>query len=205
MGSFVSLRSEDLTPLEAYEIMASAIVPRPIAFVSTVGASGIANLAPFSFFMAGGANPPSLSLSINKGAEGRRKDTLRNIEETGEFVVNLVNRSMAAGMNATSKGYDPTTSEWPDSSFTTLPSLVVKPARVAQSPIHFECKLFQVVDHGEESGAAVYVIAEVVAFHVAEPHYEDGRISGFDPISRMGGPNYLDVAAMEVFEMIRPT
>lgn len=204
MGSFVSLLSEELSPMQAYDLIAGAIVPRPIAFVSTIS-GGVPNLAPFSFFMAGGANPPSLAISINKGAEGRRKDTLRNIEETGEYVVNLVTREMAEGMNQTSRGYAPTVSEWPDSSFTSLASLKVAPARVAESLIHFECRLFQVVDHGTGVGAAVYVIGEIVAFHIAETCMIDGKITNFSPISRMGGSNYLDVDSLEVFEMIRPS
>lgn len=205
MGDFVSLASSDLSVIEAYDLIASAIVPRPIAFVSTIGANGVPNLAPFSFFMAGGANPPSLAISVNKGSEGRRKDTLRNIEETGEFVVNLVDRSMAEGMNATSKGYDPAVSEWPHSNFRALDSTLVRAHRVAESPIHFECRLFQVVDHGDGVGAAVYIIGEIIAIHVRSEYLQNGLVTGFEPISRLGGPNYLDLATGERFEMIRPS
>jgi len=204
MGGFITYGSEELTPAQAYDLLAGAVVPRPIAFVSTLGSNGVANLAPFSFFMAGGANPPSLALSINKGPKGRRKDTLRNIEETNEFVVNLVTRDMATGMNATSKKYAPADSEWPDSAFHSLPSAAVRPCRVAESPIQFECRLYQVIDHGEDEAAAVYVIGEVLQFHIAEELMSEERLRQFRPISRMGGPNYLDVEALEIFEMTRP-
>lgn len=205
MPEFISLASDQLSSQEAYDLLASAVVPRPIAFVSTISTEGIPNLAPFSFFMAGGSNPPSLAISVNKGTGGRRKDTLRNIEATGEFVVNLVDRSMSEGMNATSKNYPATESEWGDSQFSGIPSTLVAPHRVRESAVQFECRLFQVVDHGEGSGAAVYVIGEVVAFHIQDQYLENGIVTGFHPISRLGGPNYLDLATGERFEMNRPS
>jgi flavin reductase (DIM6/NTAB) family NADH-FMN oxidoreductase RutF len=205
MTEFVSFRCDALSPDEAYGLLASAIVPRPIAFVSTISAQMVCNLAPFSFFMAGGANPPSLALSINKGVGGRRKDTLKNIEESGEFVVNLVTRAMAEGMNATSAGLPPDQSEWPFSSLNALPSDIVRPARVAESPVQFECRSFQVIDHGEGGGAAVYVIGEILAIHVMESHIRDGSITDLDLICRLGGPNYFDLGSNERFEMERPS
>ncbi len=205
MLEFTSFFCDKLSPDEAYALVASAIVPRPIAFVSTMSSSAVSNLAPFSFFMAGGANPPSLALSINKGLDGRRKDTLKNIEETGEFVVNLVNRAMAVGMNVASKGFPPEVSEWPFASLNPVASKIVRPARIAESPVQFECRSFQVVDHGDGLGAAVYVIGEIVAIHVQADFLKNGEIVGFSPISRLGGANYLDLAANERFEMFRPS
>ncbi|MEQ1821155.1 MAG: flavin reductase family protein [Fimbriimonadaceae bacterium] len=205
MPEFVSFRCDNLSPDEAYSLLASAVVPRPIAFVSTQSSSGVCNLAPFSFFMAGGANPPSLALSINQGQGGRRKDTLKNIEESGEFVVNLVTRSMAEGMNATSAGLPPEQSEWPYTSLNQTASHFVRPARVAESPVQFECRLFRVIDHGAGAGAAVYVIGEILAIHVMDCYLQRGVIADLDLISRLGGPNYLDLGSNARFEMERPS
>jgi flavin reductase (DIM6/NTAB) family NADH-FMN oxidoreductase RutF len=207
MGDFYSVGSADLTASQLYDILTLAIQPRPIAFVSTLGPDGVANLAPFSFFMPGGANPPSLALSINRGAGGRRKDTLKNIEATGEFVVNMVIRTMADGMNACSFAYPSDVSEWDPAGFTPVPSVVVAPPRVAESPIQLECRLYQVVEHGTGAGAAVYVIGEIVWLHLDAALWSADGVAAemFRPLSRLGGAHYLDMDALEVFELRRPT
>lgn len=204
-ANFATIDFADIPHSQAYDILVATVHPRPIAFVSTVSATGELNLAPFSFFMIGGSNPPSLVFSPTQSAFGP-KDTLRNIEETGEFVVNLVHREMSEGMNSTAKGYPAGVSEWDPSGFTQAPSIKIAPPRVAESLVHFECRLFQVVRHGEEAGAARYVIGEVLAAHLAEGLWngtsvEDERVR---PIARMGGPNYLDTQALEFFQMNRP-
>lgn len=207
MGEFHSLAAADLSSNQLYDILTFAIQPRPIAFVSTLGPDGVANLAPFSFFMPGGASPPSLAMSINRAGGGRRKDTLRNIEATGEFVVNAVVRAMADGMNSTSFAFPSGHSEWEPSGFTPIPSELVAPPRVAESPFQFECRLFQIVEHGESAGAAVYVIGEIVRIHIAaELWSESGVIAGdFAPLSRLDGSRYLDLASLEVFPLERPS
>jgi len=188
----------DLTPGEAYELLTQAITPRPIAFVSTISTDGVPNLAPFSFFTAGGAAPPSLVFSVVLNSKGGGKDTLRNIEETGEFVVNTLTRDMADGMNATSASLPADESEWPASGFTPVPSVLVKPARVLESPASFECRLFKVVAHGEGPTAARYIIGEVVRFHLAEPFPQP-------LIARLDGPNYMDSADGSHFSLKRPS
>lgn len=189
-----------------YDLMAATIVPRPIALVSTVCPEGTANLAPFSFFMPGGTNPPSLAFSPTLGKDGVEKDTLRNIRETGEFVVNLVHRSMADPMNLSAKALPRDESEWEFSGLTMAPCSVVKPARVQESVVSFECRLVQVVGHGEGAGAARYVIGEVVAAHVDERFVQEDlpTATGYRPIARMGGAWYFDTDACEPFEMRRP-
>ncbi len=199
---FVSVRMSDLTSLEAYDLLASTVVPRPIAFVSTMSADGIANLAPFSFFMTGGANPPSLMYSPTLNKQGLPKDSLANVIETGEFVVNSVHREMAEGMNATSFDYPRGSHEWEVSGFTPLPSELVKPPRVAESLIQFECRLFKVVEHGKGPNAARYVIGEVLLIHLDKSLAENPSSTRL--ISRMGGPNYVDTVSGEVFQMRRP-
>lgn len=204
---FVSLDLLEMRIRDRYDFLVNAVEPRPIAFVSTVSASGAPNLAPFSFFMAGGSNPPSLMFSPALNRHGEPKDSLRNVLETREFVVNTVTREMASGMNATSFDFEEGFNEWVVSGFDPLPSEVVKPARVAQSPVQFECRLFHVVEHGSGNGAARYVVGEIVRAHVAENCWTGERIdsSNYRPISRMGGPNYLDTKDLELFVMPRPS
>lgn len=195
-----------LSVKEAYALLSNAIVPRPIAFVSTVSNAGVANLAPFSFFVVGGSNPPSIAFSPVVGSSGVEKDTLRNIRENGEYVINLVHREMADGMNRASATLPPDESEWAHAGFTPLPSDRVRPCRVAESWAHFECRAFTVVEHGEGSGAARYVIGEILVAHVTRRFIQDGQLipTAFDLIARLGGSNYLDCGALERFQITRP-
>src|ERR1051326_1170017 len=143
---FVSIRMADLNSVEAYDLLSSAVVPRPIAFVSTCELAGNLNLAPFSFFTIGGSNPPSIVYSPTLNADGQPKDTLRNVVDTGEFVVNTVHRAMAEGMLAASVGCAAETSEWQITGYTAIPSMIVRPPRVMESLVQLECRLFQVVE-----------------------------------------------------------
>lgn len=198
--------AEALSWKEAYTLLTETIAPRPIAFVSTLSPEGVANLAPFSFFIVGGANPPSLAFSPVVGGAGGEKDSLRNVRATGEFVVNLVHREMAEGMNRASASMPPHESEWDVCGFATLPSERVRPARVAESRVQFECRLFQVVEHGDGPGAARYVIGEVVMVHVAASLIREGKIdaTAVESIARLGGPHYIDMGNLERFELKRP-
>lgn len=196
----------DLTASQKYDLLCGLVVPRPIGFVSTLSNAGVPNLAPFSFFMVGGIRPPSLMFCPVLDREGKPKDSLRNVEETGEFVVNLVTREMAEGMNATSFAYPPGHAEWEASGFTKTESLVIKPPRVAESPVQFECRLFHALRHGDGPSASVYVVGEVLVAHV-DPVLVDtaGNIAGaFRPIARLGGKSYIDLACGKVFELERP-
>ncbi|MCE2766172.1 MAG: flavin reductase family protein, partial [Fimbriimonadaceae bacterium] len=174
------------------------IIPRPIALVSSISKSGVENLAPFSFFMAGGANPPSVVFSPVVGPNGSEKDTLVNIRETGEYVINLVHKTIADGMNLTSKSIPSDESEWDISGFCSLESLTVRPKRVAESMVQMECKLFSIVEHGAVEGSARYVIGEVMMIH------QSSNGESFAPIARLGGGSYLNVHNGETFELSRP-
>jgi len=187
-----------------YKLMIGMIVPRPIAFVSTVSASGVLNLAPFSFFTGVGANPPAVCFCPSNRADGSHKDTLVNIEATGEFVVNVVPEAIAEKMNLCSGEYPPNVDEFALSGLTPVPSLVVKPPRVRESPAAMECRLLQIVRMSTRSDGGNLVIGEVVRFHV-----DDAMISNYhiDPdkleaIGRMGGPEYT--RTRNRFTMIRP-
>ena len=193
-------------PLDAYDLLVHAVAPRPIAFVSTQGVDGSRNLAPFSFFNAGGANPPSVVFSPCTKADGSAKDTLRNIGETGEYVINIVSDAMREGMVRTSAPLPYGDSEWPVSGFTAASSVKVAPPRVAEAPFALECRLHQIVPHGTGPDAANYVIGEVVHLHAARSLFVDGKIrpERIHQIARLGDGWYLRVTPEALFEMKRP-
>ena len=192
---------------DPYDVLIHAVAPRPIAFVSTMSPEGRMNLAPFSFFMAGGANPPSVCFSPNTKDDLSPKDTLRNIQATGEYVIHIVNEAMAQGMSATSRPLPYGESEWPLSGFTPAPSLKVKPPRVAEAPFAMECRLHTVVNHGGGADSSNYVIGEVVMFHVAPDLIVDGKIdpTRVDYLARMGGAWYLHAVPESMFTLKRPS
>lgn len=203
---FRSFACSDLTPAECYEILVTAVTPRPIALVSTISKSGVANLAPFSYFNLGGNNPPSVMISPTLSPSGTDKDTLANIKSTEEFVVNIVTRQMVEQMNITSAKLGPEESEWQLTCFTAIESTMVRPSRVAESPLHMECRLYQIVEHGDGPSAANYVIGEVVKFHIQEDHL-DGKslnLQKLATVGRMGGDLYVDTSVPELFRLPRP-
>lgn len=193
-------------PDDIYKLMIGLIVPRPIAFVSTLDAQGIRNLAPFSYFTACSANPPVVCFcaAVRLGPRPH-KDTLQNIQATGEFVVNVVSEDFAEKMNTTSAEAPPEIDEFVLAGLTPLASDLVKPPRVAESRIHLECRLRQVVLVSEQPGGGSLILGDVLRFHV-----QDDLLSGFkiDPdklkaIGRMGGPTYC--RTHDHFDMARPT
>jgi flavin reductase (DIM6/NTAB) family NADH-FMN oxidoreductase RutF len=200
-SEFVSVSMNDLGALDAYGLLGSLIIPRPIAFISTLDKRGVLNLAPYSFFTMGGSNPASLVFSATLGADSQPKDTLRNVIATGEFVVNCVHRELAEGLAKASGGFPKEISEWEVCGFTPIDSRLVKPPRIAESKAQLECRLFKVVDHGDGIDAARYVIGEVVFVHL------DAQIAGdlslFKPVSRLGGSDYHDLSADERFRLNR--
>ena len=142
------IRLADLDPPKRHAWLTPLIAPRPIALVSTVSAAGVGNLAPFSFFAMGGQNPQSVAFCPVADRDGNPKDTLRNVLETGEFVINVVSRAMAERVNQASAPYPPEVDELEAVGFTRAASTVVRPWRVAESPAQLECRVFQVVPHG---------------------------------------------------------
>jgi len=189
-----------------YKLLIGSIVPRPIAFVSTVDPDGNRNLAPFSFFNAICANPPLVCFSpVYKGGDKlEMKDTLRNIRETGEFVVNIVSEDFAAAMNATSGEYPPDVDEFVIAGLTAIPSVKVKPMRVAESRIHMECELKQILTLSEKPLGGNLVIGEVLLFHMDDRIIDGFRIDAeqLQAIGRMGGPTYARTT--DRFDLARP-
>jgi len=190
---------------DIYRLMIGAVVPRPIAFVSSEDRHGVRNLAPFSYFTTCSTNPPVVCFCVAvRAGEAPHKDTLRNIRETGEFVVNIVTEEIVAPMNATSAEVGPDVDEFALSGLTPVESELIRPARVAESPFQMECRLRQVVEVSPLPGGGNLVLGEVVLFHIREDLLEDGKI---DPdklraVGRMGGPTY--VRTRDRFDLARP-
>jgi flavin reductase (DIM6/NTAB) family NADH-FMN oxidoreductase RutF len=187
---------------EAYKILVTAIVPRPIAFVSTVSKAGIYNLAPFSFFNGFCGDPPIVGFSPNNNPP---KDSLVNAQETGEFVVNIVSEEIAEQMNLTAKRFTPEVDEFEVAKLTPVASHFVKAPRVLESPVSMECKVTQIIELSRRPESNSLVLGQVVCFHVQDSVLDEkGRI---DPlklraIGRMGGALYCRTT--DVFPMIRP-
>jgi flavin reductase (DIM6/NTAB) family NADH-FMN oxidoreductase RutF len=184
----------DTSYQDCYRLMVGSIVPRPIALVSTVSGGGVRNLAPFSYFTAVASKPPTLCFCPGRRHPGgERKHTLVNVEETKEFVVNVVSVAMAERMNLTAADYPPDVDEFDVSGFTPIPSERVAPFRVKESPIQLECALDRIVLIGEPAaGGSALVIGEIVLFHVSDEIVTDGRIDigKLDPLARLSGGDY---------------
>ncbi|MFA6962276.1 MAG: flavin reductase family protein [Opitutaceae bacterium] len=194
-----------LSPRDAYNWMANAITPRPIAWVSTMSAEGKTNLAPFSFFNGITGNPPVLMFSAVNNRGGVKKDTVLNIEATGEFVVNLVAHALTEKMNATASLLPHGESEFDAFGIAPAASARVKPPRVADAPVSFECVLHSIMQVGEGAGAANVVFGRIVSAHVSDAILgADGVIDPalLDAVGRLGGENY--VTTRDVFTLKRP-
>jgi flavin reductase (DIM6/NTAB) family NADH-FMN oxidoreductase RutF len=201
----------DIPHSELYGILLNAVAPRPIAWVSTISAAGQLNLAPFSFFNVVCVDPPLLGFSPGlrrpkqaDATHGEPKDTLRNIRDTKEFVVNVVTFELAEAMNVTSGEYDASVNEFELAKVTPAPSKNVRPPRVAESPVSFECKLHQILDFSPAPTSGSLVIGKIVAIHMNDAHIKDGKLdrNSLDLIGRMGGIQYSRTT--ERFDMVRP-
>jgi flavin reductase (DIM6/NTAB) family NADH-FMN oxidoreductase RutF len=208
----VSINPADHESRQVYKLMTGIIVPRPVALVSTVDSNGVANLAPFSFFTGVGSNPPTVLFcpvvrSRGTAADAQpdlRKDTLRNVEETGEFVVNVVSEAIAAAANATAAEVPPEVDEFVLSGLTPQASEVVRPARVAESPAQMECKLLQVIYTSRQPGGGVIVLGQIVRFHVRKNLLANFRVdpAGLDAVGRMAGNTWA--RTRDRIELVRP-
>ena len=190
---------------DIYKLMVGSIVPRPIALVSSLDQGNVRNLAPFSYFTACSSNPPVVVFCpILRPTPPMMKDTLRNILDTREFVVNIVSEDFAGQMNATAAQVGPEVDEFELSGLTPLKSDLVKPPRVAESQVHMECRLLQVVQVSDKPGGGTLVLGEVLRFHVGEGIIENFRI---DPdklraVGRMAGSTYARTT--DRFDLERP-
>ena len=201
----------EISHKELYGILLNCVAPRPIAWVSTRSASGQPNLAPFSFFNVVCVDPPLLGFSPGRRPavpedpnQGEQKDTLRNIRETREFVVNVVTFDLVEPMNVTSGEYAPSMNEFELAKLTSRPSRLVRPAGVAESPASFECRLYQILDFSPAPTSGSLVIGQIVAIHLDDAHLKNGRLdrNSLDLIGRMGGSQYT--RTKDRFELARP-
>jgi flavin reductase (DIM6/NTAB) family NADH-FMN oxidoreductase RutF len=183
---------------EVYRLLTGSVVPRPIGWASTVSASGVTNLAPFSFFTVVCVIPPMISLTIARNPDGSEKHTLKNIRETGEFCFNVVTGKVWKEMVDSANAIPEHECEFDSTGLTRVPSVKIKPPRVGEVPIHFECKLERVLELGPNRHPLV--IGEVVYFHV-DPACMTGRyidMHKLDPIGRLNGFQYVTMG--EIYE-----
>jgi flavin reductase (DIM6/NTAB) family NADH-FMN oxidoreductase RutF len=185
---------------QQYKLMTGSIVPRPIALVTTLGPVGV-NAAPFSLFNMVGTEPPSLAFSVGSQANGREKDTLANIRELPEFVVHICSETIAGAMNVCATDFPSHVSEIEQAGFTTIPSMKVKPPRIAEAPVHMECRLMQILSVGTRHHL---VVGQVVMFHFHDK-VVDARhnidLNALRPIGRLSGQRYVRVC--DIFELER--
>ena len=190
---------EQLDRSAAYKLMISLIVPRPIAFVSTLSSKGRANVAPFSFFNGVSSQPPIVMVAVGRRSTGR-KDTWNNVEATGEFVVNVVVPEIVDAMIVSSGEYPPEVDEIDLAGLTPLPSVRVKPPRILESPVQMECRLERLV---EVSGTAV-ILGRVLLYHVRDDLMEGGSVAPerLRPVARLGDDLYSYLG--KIFQKSRP-
>ena len=203
----ISIDPKEVSPVKLQGYLQSAIAPRPIAFASTVDANGNPNLSPFSFFNVFSSNPPILVFSPARRVRNNTiKHTLINCEATKEVVINIVDYSMVQQMSLSSTEYADGVNEFDKSGFTMLKSDVVKPFRVAESPVQFECKVNEIIALGTEGGAGNLIICEVVKIHVSETVLDENGLidqQKIDLVSRLGG-NWYSRAINGLFEVEKP-
>lgn len=203
----LTITPNDVTTGKLHQYLLGAVAPRPIAFASTIDKKGRPNLSPFSFFNVFGANPPIMIFSpARRVRDNTTKHTLQNIEATKEVVVNVVNYDMVHQTSLSSTEYPDGVNEFEKAGFTMLKSEEVKPFRVAESPVQFECKVMDIIYTGKEGGAGNLIVCEVVKMHIKEEVLgEDGLIDQhkIDLVARAGG-SYYSRAKDGFFEIPKP-
>jgi len=198
-----------VTPLAKFHgTMLGAVAPRPIALASTIDEEGRPNLSPFSFFNAFGANPPILIFSpARRGHNNTTKHSYENVKQVPEVVINVVNYAMVQQTSDSSADFDRGVNEFEMVGFTMEPSELVKPCRVKESPVQFECKVLNVIETGVEGGAGNLVVCEILRMHVNKDILdENGRIDPhkIDLVGRMGGNYYVRANGASLFELAKP-
>jgi flavin reductase (DIM6/NTAB) family NADH-FMN oxidoreductase RutF len=194
---------------ETHKLMIGSIVPRPIAFVSTRSKDGKNNVAPFSYFNGVCSKPPTIMFApARRGWDGEEKDTLINIRDTEEFVVNIVSEPFAEKMVMCSTDFDSDVDEFIESDLTPVPSQKIAPSRVGEAKVSFECKLNQIVEIGDgTAGSGFVVIGSIVLFHIDDDVYDNGRIllNKLQPLGRLAGSWYTRTTdILKIIRKIKP-
>jgi len=204
----LTLDPKELPIPKLHQMLLGAIGPRPIAFASTIDIEGNHNLSPFSFFNVFSANPPILIFSpARSGRTNTTKDTYNNVKDVPEVVINVVTYDIVQQMSLSSSPYDPSVDEFVKAGFTALESDMVKPKRVGESPVQFECVVNQVIELGKEGGAGNLVICEVVKIHVDERVLDENGLidqKKINLVARMGGNWYCHANEASMFEVVKP-
>lgn len=187
-----------------YKLLIGGVLPRPIAFITSVGNQGVVNAAPFSFFNVVSTNPPMIAVAVMRKPGGVQKDTARNILQTKEFVINVVDENNFEKVNETSCDYPPEISEVDKAGLSTSQSRVVNVPRIAEARVHFECRLHQHLELGHGPNSDL-IIGEIVHIHVEDSLYQDGKIhtEKLAPIGRLAGLDYVKLG--EIIKRTRPT
>ncbi|WP_425076678.1 flavin reductase family protein [Psychroserpens sp. S379A] len=203
----VSFDPKDISTAKLHGYLLSAVAPRPIAFASTIDADGNPNLSPFSFFNVFSANPPILIFSpARRVRNNTTKHTLENVYDTKEVVINVVNYEIVQQMSLSSTEYAKGVNEFEKSGLTMLESDTIKPFRVAESPVQFECKVNDIIELGTEGGAGNLIICEVLKFHIDDAVLDDNQVivqEKLDLVARAGG-SYYNRAKNGFFEIPKP-
>lgn len=189
-----------------YRLLTALVQPRPIAWVSTISKSGVPNLAPFSFFNVVCAKPPTVVFCpMWSGPDAVKKDTVKNIEETGEFVIQVVSRELAPQMNLTSCEVDSAVNEFEMAGLTQVDSTKVAPPRVGEAKAYLECKLDKIIPVGQGSGAGCMILGEVLHIEIDDTVMDGDRVdlSKLDPVGRLSGSDYSGVG--DKFSLDRPS
>lgn len=194
---------KDLDESQIYKLMISTIVPRPIAWVSTVSKDGIYNIAPFSFYMGISSSPPLIAISIGKKDDITKKDTWKNIEEVGDFVINIVDYDLVEKMNITALPFDEHIDEFKEAGLTAIKSDIVKSPRIAESPINIECKKFAIIEIADMG----LIIGEILRYHIRDDLInEKGYVdtSKLKIVGRLGSADYCLITKENIFTLKRP-
>jgi flavin reductase (DIM6/NTAB) family NADH-FMN oxidoreductase RutF len=206
--TFRSIDPAENSVQQFHAMLVGAVAPRPIALASTLDAEGRPNLAPFSFFNVFGANPPIMIFSPSRrGRDNTTKHTYENVKEVPEVVINVVNFAMADAVNRASYRFPKGVNEFEQAGFTMEPSEKVKPFRVKESPVQFECRVMQVIETGLNNSAGNLIICEVVMMHVREEVLDEkGRIDPqkIDLVGRLGGEYYVRASGSSLFTLPKP-
>tara|TARA_B100001059_G_C17807913_1_gene570367 strand:+ start:1038 stop:1931 length:894 start_codon:yes stop_codon:yes gene_type:complete len=204
----ISIDPKNIEVPRLHRYLLGAVGPRPIAFASTIDSDGVSNLAPFSFFNAFSANPPILVFSpARSGRTNTTKDTYNNVKKLPEVVINVVNYELVHQMSLASSPYPSSTDEFIKSGLTPVASDLIKPFRIKESPVQFECRVNQVIELGNQGGAGNLIICEVLKIHISEEVLDEKDMIDqhkIDLVSRMGGNWYCRADESSMFEIPKP-
>jgi len=207
-STFTTIDPNSISTRELHGILLTAVAPRPIAFASTVDKNGLVNLSPFSFFNVFSANPPILIFSpARRVRDNTTKHTLENVKATNEVVINIVNHSIVEQMSLASTEYDKGVDEFKKSGLTPIASNKIKPPRVLESPVAFECVVDDIIELGKEGGAGNLIISRVVNIHINNHYFNDSNqldTEKLDLVARLGASWYTRVTSNSLFEIPKP-